>query len=81
MSMNFENGSYKFSQGSGGLISGLSGLSKTTKFQWYGWPGLEIPEPAQDQLTARLKTEHDAVPVYLDERLADLYYNGFASES
>ncbi|EZF34353.1 alpha,alpha-trehalose-phosphate synthase [UDP-forming] 2, partial [Trichophyton interdigitale H6] len=36
-------GKYESSMSSGGLVSGLSGLSKTTKFQWYGWPGLEVP--------------------------------------
>jgi trehalose-6-phosphate synthase len=34
------NGKYDFSMSSGGLVSGLSGLSKSTTFQWYGWPGL-----------------------------------------
>lgn len=75
-----ENCGFKFSQGSGGLITGLSGLSKTTTFQWYGWTGLEIPEPAQASLAKRLKEEHDAVPVFLDDELSDLYYNKFASE-
>ena len=30
---------FDFSMSSGGLVSGLSGLSKYTTFQWYGWPG------------------------------------------
>ena len=81
VSIVYENGNYKFSQGSGGLITGLSGLSKSTTFQWYGWTGLEVPEPAQDHLTKRLKEEYDAVPVFLDDELSDLYYNKFASES
>ena len=39
-----DEGKYDMSMSSGGLVSGLSGLSKTTTFQWYGWPGLEVPE-------------------------------------
>lgn len=72
-------GSYSFSQGSGGLISGLSGLSHTTQYTWYGWPGIEIPENETATLSCRLKDEYRSVPVFLDDELADRYYNGFAS--
>lgn len=71
---------YAFTQGSGGLVSGLSGLSKSTEFNWYGWPGLEIPDAETGYLSDRLRKECGVVPVYLNDSLADLYYNGFASE-
>lgn len=58
----------------------MSGLSKSTKFQWYGWPGMEIPENEIPDLKKRLKEEYDAVPVMLDDELADRHYNGFSSE-
>ena len=74
-----EDGSYDFSMSSGGLVSGLSGLSKATTFQWYGWPGLEVPEAEAGPLKERLKNEYNAVPVFIDEELADLHYNGFSS--
>ena len=74
-----EDGVYKFSQGTGGLVSGLRGLSKTSTYQWYGWPGLQIPAEEEESLTARLREECGAVPIYLDDTLADLYYNGFSS--
>ena len=74
-----EDGSYDFSMSSGGLVSGLSGLSKSTTFQWYGWPGLEVPEKEAGPLTERLKDEYNAVPVFIDDELADLHYNGFSS--
>ena len=72
-------GSYNFSQGSGGLISGVSGLSQTTPYIWYGWPGLEIPEAETAALSSRLKEDFASVPVFLDDELADRHYNGFAS--
>ena len=72
--------SYDLSLSSGGLVTGLQGLSKCTKFEWYGWPGLEIPENEIDVLKSRLKSEFDAVPVMLDEKLADKHYNGFSSK-
>jgi trehalose 6-phosphate synthase len=74
-----DEGKFEMSMSSGGLVSGLSGLSKTTTFQWYGWPGLEVPEDEIPTLTTQLKNEHNAVPVMLDDELADRHYNGFSS--
>ncbi|KAH6644095.1 glycosyl transferase [Boeremia exigua] len=74
-----DEGKYEMSMSSGGLVSGLSGLSKTTTFQWYGWPGLEVPEDEVTQLKDQLKTEYDAVPIMLDDELADRHYNGFSN--
>ena len=73
------DGSYSFTQGSGGLISGVSGLSKTVPYTWYGWPGLEIPEAETAAVSRRLRDDFGSVPVFLDDELADRYYNGFAS--
>lgn len=71
---------YEMSMSSGGLVSGLSGLSKTTTFQWYGWPGLEVPDDEVSGLKDQLKKEYNAVPIMLDDELADRHYNGFSSE-
>ena len=75
-----DDGEYSFSQGTGGLVTGLHGLSKRTTFNWYGWPGLEIPSAETAYRTTRLKEEYGAIPVFLEDELADLYYNGFASK-
>jgi trehalose 6-phosphate synthase len=74
-----DEGKYDMSMSSGGLVSGLSGLSKTTTFQWYGWPGLEVPEDEIATLNDQLKKEYNAVPVMLDDELADRHYNGFSN--
>lgn len=74
-----EDGSYDYSMSSGGLVSGLSGLSKSTTFQWYGWPGLEVPPDEIEPVTKRLKDEYNAVPVFIDDELADKHYNGFSN--
>ena len=76
-----DDGSYTFSMSSGGLVTGLSGLSKTTSFQWYGWSGLEFPENEFDHMKKRLKDEYGAHPVFIDDELADRHYNGFSSAS
>lgn len=75
-----DDGSYAFSMSSGGLVTGLSGLSKTTTFQWYGWPGLEVPEAEAGPMITQLKDEYGAVPVFIDDELADRHYNGFSSK-
>ncbi|KAF4952721.1 hypothetical protein FSARC_12583 [Fusarium sarcochroum] len=74
-----EDGSYSFSMSSGGLVTGLSGLSKTTSFQWYGWPGLEVPDNEVEGMKQRLKDEYGAHPVFIDDELADRHYNGFSN--
>jgi trehalose 6-phosphate synthase len=76
-----DEGKYDMSMSSGGLVSGLSGLAKTTTFQWYGWPGLEVPEDEAKGLNDQLKEKYNAVPVMLDDELADRHYNGFSSEA
>lgn len=71
---------YTFSQGSGGLVTGLSGLSQSTEFKWYGWTGLEIPKDEEQELDSKLREEFGAVPVFLEETLSERYYNGFSSK-
>jgi trehalose 6-phosphate synthase len=75
-----EDGSYDYSMSSGGLVSGLSGLSKATRFQWYGWPGLEVPKNEAEIVKRDLFSDYGAVPILLDDELADKHYNGFSSK-
>ncbi|KAI9743353.1 MAG: Trehalose-6-P synthase/phosphatase complex synthase subunit [Claussenomyces sp. TS43310] len=74
-----DDGTYKLNVSSGGLVTGLSGLSKSTKFQWYGWPGLEVPEGEKRILADKLHKEEGATPVFVDDELADRHYNGFSN--
>lgn len=76
-----DDGSYNYSMSSGGLVSGLSGLSRATVFQWYGWPGLEVPKKEIPTVTKKLKDEYNAIPVFISDDLADKHYNGFSSAS
>src|SRR3954447_26743518 len=73
-----DDGNYNFSMSSGGLASGLSGLSKSTSFHWYGWPCLEVLEADIPHVKQRLKDEY---PIFIDDELAGRHYNGFSSES
>jgi len=74
-----EDGEYNYHLSSGGLVTGLSGMTKTTKFQWYGWPGLEVPEESIEKVEGELRDQYSAYPIWIDDELADRHYNGFAS--
>ncbi|THZ21813.1 glycosyl transferase [Aureobasidium pullulans] len=74
-----DDATYDFSMSSGGLVSGLSGLAKTTKFQWYGWPGIQVPQNEIGLVKDRLWKEYGAVPIFMDDELADRHYNGFSN--
>lgn len=74
-----DDGHYDFSMSSGGLVTGLSGLSKTMTYEWYGWPGLQVPEEEVSHMKEKLKKECNAHPVFIDDDLADKHYNGFSS--
>jgi len=74
-----DDGKFDTSMSSGGLVSGLSGLKKTTDFLWYGWPGMELNDEEKPILEESLK-KHDAKAVYMSTGLADKHYNGFSSK-
>jgi trehalose 6-phosphate synthase len=64
---------------SGGLVTALQGLKKTTEFQWYGWPGLEIPEAEQTRVNRDLLEKFKCTAIFLSDTIADLHYNGFSN--
>ena len=74
-----EDGSYDLKTSAGGLVSGLSGMMKRAKFQWYGWPGIDVPQEEMDQVRQRCQDEHQAIPVFMSEELSDRHYNGFSN--
>ena len=40
---------------------------------------MEVPDAEAKPLVKRLKDEHGAHPVFVDDELADKHYNGFSS--
>lgn len=60
-------------------MTGLSGLATAINFRWYGWPGLEVPENEIGTGWERLNDEFNAIPVFMDDKLADRNYSGFSS--
>ena len=74
-----EDATYELIPSAGGLVSGLAGMVKSTEFQWYGWPGIEVPEEDMDELQQRCRDEYKAIPVFVSEELSDRHYNGFSN--
>ncbi|SCU88234.1 LAMI_0D09296g1_1 [Lachancea mirantina] len=72
-------GKYEYSMSSGGLVTALQGLKKSTTFQWYGWPGLEIPDEDKPVVKRDLLEKFNAIPIFLTDEVADLHYNGFSN--
>lgn len=73
------DGTYRSSLSSGGLVTSLSGLTKSTSFRWFGWPGLEVKDPGDREKVQESLAEHGAVAIFLDDKLAHDHYNGFSS--
>ncbi|KAJ3009031.1 UNVERIFIED_CONTAM: Trehalose-6-P synthase/phosphatase complex synthase subunit [Siphonaria sp. JEL0065] len=73
------NGEFEYTRSSGGLVSALSGLSKETKYQWFGWPGHSIPQHLQKQVSLDLLTKHSSIPVFLSDQTAQAHYTGFCN--
>ncbi|KAJ5256702.1 hypothetical protein N7478_012806 [Penicillium angulare] len=64
---------------SGGLVTALSGLTKSTQFRWFGWPGIEVKDTEDRQKVCQSLGEHNAYPIFLDSTLAHEHYNGFSN--
>lgn len=74
------DGAYESSISSGGLVTALSGLTKSTQFRWFGWPGIEVKDIEDRKQVSQCLAEHNANPVFLDSDLAHEHYNGFSSK-
>jgi trehalose 6-phosphate synthase len=73
------DGSYDYSMSSGGLVTALQGLKKSTEFQWLGWPGMELPEDEQERVNKDLMEKFKCTAIFLSDNIADLHYNGFSN--
>lgn len=70
---------FESSLSSGGLVTALSGLTKSTQFRWFGWPGIEVKDPQHREEVVQSLEQHSATPIFLDSDLAHEHYNGFSS--
>lgn len=81
LSVKRQDGTFKSSLSSGGLVTSLSGLTKSTSFNWFGWPGIEVNDPKDREEVSKSLAEHNATSIFLDNQLANAHYNNFSSAS
>lgn len=72
-------GDYEYTMSSGGLVTALQGLKKSTEFQWLGWPGKEIAEDDQEKVNKDLMDKFKCTAIFINDTIADLHYNGFSN--
>lgn len=70
----------------GGLATGLSSFlthwkSLGNEVLWVGWPGKAIADKEQSSYSKRMENEHGTIPVFLKQKLADSFYNGFCNKT
>lgn len=67
---------------SGGLVSALEGLpADRFEYVWLGWPGKEVPQEQQAQITEELERNHRCHPIFVPGALADQHYEGMSNAS
>ncbi|WP_316820025.1 bifunctional alpha,alpha-trehalose-phosphate synthase (UDP-forming)/trehalose-phosphatase [Pedobacter gandavensis] len=74
-----ENGVYELSPSEGGLATGLDSIYKEGSNIWIGWPGIEIPEERQKEVSLKLAALN-LIPVFLSPEEINGYYEGFSNE-
>lgn len=79
LSLKKVDGGFESSLSSGGLVTALSGLTNSTTFKWFGWPGINIPDPEEQQKAAEALEEKGAKGIFLEEKLGHAHYNGFSN--
>ena len=67
----------------GGLATGMSSVHKFYETKWIGWPGLDFESTdfsLIDDINREL-SEHNCIPVYLNQKEMDNYYFGFSNKT
>lgn len=49
------------------------GVEKLKNIIWVGWPVVEVEEEYREELTQILKTEHNAIPIFIDLKIRHIY--------
>ncbi|KAL7590846.1 hypothetical protein Lser_V15G32456 [Lactuca serriola] len=62
----------------GGLVSALLGITDF-EAKWIGWPGVTLRDEIGRKSLTEALAEKRCVPVFLDENLVNLYYNGYCN--
>ncbi|RKR83856.1 trehalose 6-phosphate synthase /trehalose 6-phosphatase [Mucilaginibacter gracilis] len=72
-------GNYSLEPSEGGLATGLGSIYKQGDNVWIGWPGVDVAEEQQPDITHKLR-DLSLMPVYLSQEEINEYYEGFSNE-
>jgi len=85
-----ENGTLRFHESTGGLVTGLSAYLDSLlagpsgaqdPYVWVGWPGNTISSSLQDTLRSQALTKFRSCPVFLSEEDMEQFYHGFCNKT
>ncbi|KAM0013287.1 putative alpha,alpha-trehalose-phosphate synthase (UDP-forming) [Helianthus debilis subsp. tardiflorus] len=69
---------WQLKKSDGGLVSALSGITEI-ETRWIGWAGVNVPGDTERKSLTESLAQMRCVPVFLDEDLVRLYYNGYCN--
>lgn len=79
VSLDLSAGQVQVHDSSGGLATGMRGLSKQAHTSWVGWPGgMPSSDEQRDLLDQKLR-EHSATAVYLSVQESERFYEGMSN--
>ncbi|KAL9654639.1 hypothetical protein ABK040_006701 [Willaertia magna] len=74
-----ETNEFIYKKSSGGLVTALTGM-KGREFKWVGWTGGEVnDEQEKSKLKTELMEKYQQFPVFLSDKDASMYYDGFSN--
>ena len=75
-----KKGELHYYPSAGGLATGLSSLDKSLDQLWIGWVGREIEKISEQDVITNQLAKDRMVPVFLDGRDIEEYYEGFSNK-
>ncbi|KAL4562176.1 hypothetical protein LXL04_034370 [Taraxacum kok-saghyz] len=70
--------SWQLEMSVGGLVSALLGITEF-ETRWIGWAGVNVTDEIGKKSLTQALADKRCIPVFLDEDLVNLYYNGYCN--
>jgi trehalose 6-phosphate synthase/phosphatase len=75
-------GEFQYQQSVGGLTTTIDVLRERLDMIWFGTPGLSVEdERSETEISAKLWEDFKCVPLFIDAKEFNLFYNGFSNGS
>jgi trehalose 6-phosphate synthase/phosphatase len=71
---------WEYKTSSGGLVSAMEEISIPGRDRlWIGWPGVEVENPRDREITTSRLESMGVVPVFLPKAVEQMFYSGFSN--